>query len=328
MLQQQQKLEQEAAWERFQDSPSVVKFKGTEAGGELNHAVKGANPNNAGPLTTIPETQEDSGLTKKEKKPTLQEVRRSKAASAAIEKRQVDPRYTTSQPSSSKAVTLSSSTPRKEKAEKLKEVTWQTTPETILEGFQNQDMTPAWLKWESMADQVLTRGVQKSAEEILTSRDKAAEESQLNTSPGFSDESCPEDNGNTTAVRRSGRQRKHQGPRRYGDPIKHSVRLIWSKANITDLNKAALEAYHIKLARFKTDTNKPVESDLATSEGIYSGEILDAHHWILLERWMHLGAYHLNARLQTRKRSRLGDNDNKGKSYFKKSQGIQNRSQT
>ena len=67
-------------------------------------------------------------------------------------------------------------------------------------------------------------------------------------------------------MRRSERQTKNKGPSRYGSPVKHSVKLITSQHDITDLNKAALEAYRIKLATFKTDVNKPVETKIGLLE--------------------------------------------------------------
>ena len=80
---------------------------------------------------------------KKEKKLTAQEARKAKAAAVASEKTiQLENQNATSLPSSCKAVALSSSTPRKARTEKLKEITCVTTLETILETFQNQqDMT-------------------------------------------------------------------------------------------------------------------------------------------------------------------------------------------
>ena len=162
---------------------------------------------------------------------------------------------------SCKAVALSSSTPRKASIEKLKEITCVTTLETILETFQNQqDMTPP--EWEKLADPVLNRGEQKSAVEIFTSRDTASEgcdTSRPNTLPGFLDESGQEGAEASPAVRRSGRQNKNQGPKRYWDPIKHSVKLICSGEDITDLSKAALEAYRTNLATLFNQTVKPVE---------------------------------------------------------------------
>ena len=81
--------------------------------------------------------------------------------------------------------------------------------------------------------------------------------------PGFSDESSKDEHqGSIAPIRRSNRQTKNQGPKRYGDPVKHSVRLLCSEVDLTDLNKAALEAYRLKLVRLKTDTNKLAETKL------------------------------------------------------------------
>ena len=65
-------------------------------------------------------------------------------------------------------------------------------------------------------------------------------------------------------MRRSGRATK--GPSRYGEPIKHSVKLISSKDDIMDLNKAALEAYRIQLATFKPDPKNSIESKFGLLE--------------------------------------------------------------
>ena len=47
---------------------------------------------------------------------------------------------------------------------------------------------------EKMAEQVLTRGIQKTAKDILTSRDAEAEnDSQTDTPPGFSDKSSKDE---------------------------------------------------------------------------------------------------------------------------------------
>ena len=104
------------------------------------------------------------------------------------------------------------------------------------------------------ADQVLTRGVQKSAEDILTSKEAEVED----TPSGFSDESGQEDG--LIAVRRRGRPNKNQTPKRYIDPVTHSIKLICSEEDIIDLNKAALEAYRIRLANSKTKTEELVET--------------------------------------------------------------------
>ena len=110
------------------------------------------------------------------------------------------------------------------------------------------------------ASQVLERGVQRAAEEILTSRDTTVDDIDYINPPGFSDESGEGE----TSVRRSRRATK--GPSRYGDPIKNSVKLIFSQDDIMDLNKAVLEAYHIKLATFKPDTKNSGESKFGLLE--------------------------------------------------------------
>ena len=59
--------------------------------------------------------------------------------------------------------------------------------------FQNKDI--AQEGWEKLANQVLTREIQKAAEQILRSKD-ASEDStvtRLDTPAGFSDESSVED---------------------------------------------------------------------------------------------------------------------------------------
>ena len=88
-------------------------------------------------------------------------------------------------------------------------------------------------------------------EEILKSTDGASDDVHSNAPLGFSNES-----GNSeVTVRRSGRQNKSKAPSRYGNPVKHSVKLIKSQQVITDLNKAALEAYRLKLAPVRADAN-------------------------------------------------------------------------
>ena len=122
-------------------------------------------------------------------------------------------------------------------------------------------------EWEKMADQVLTRGIQKTAEDILTSRDAEQGDDDVHTDtlPGFSDESSKDEHqGSIAPIRRSNRQTKNKGPKRYGDPVQHSVRLICSEEDLTDLKKAALEAYRLKRARIKTDTNKLAETNSAS----------------------------------------------------------------
>ena len=125
----------------------------------MNLAIKTAKQNNLGPIASIPRTQEEDTLKKREKRPTVQEARKAKAASAASEKQKPDYHSSASLPSSSKAILLSSLTPGKTEIGKSKEFIRQTTPETILGALQNQDMKSE--EWEKLAYQVFTRGVQK-----------------------------------------------------------------------------------------------------------------------------------------------------------------------
>ena len=111
-----------------------------------------------------------------------------------------------------------------------------------------------------MADQVLERGVQRTAADILHSKEIAEEGEESDNPPGFSDESEVEE----TSVRKSGRSKK--GPIRYGNPIKHSVKSISYHNNLLDLNQAALEAYRIKLANFKPDASNSVETKFGLLE--------------------------------------------------------------
>ena len=79
--------------------------------------------------------------------------------------------------------------------------------------------------------------------------------------PGFSDESMiGEKTG--TSVRRSKRATKNQGPKRFGSPVKHSVKEISTDEDIADLNEMAPEQYRYKLANLKTNTSKPLETRL------------------------------------------------------------------
>ena len=116
-------------------------------------------------------------------------------------------------------------------------------------------------EWSKLADQVLTTGVQKAAENILNSPDFEAEQNK-NFLLGFSYES-----GDSEATaRRSKRNTKSKGPKRYGNPVKYCIKLFSPQQDVTDLNKAALEAYRLTLAKFRTDVNKPEETKLGLLE--------------------------------------------------------------
>ena len=72
----------------------------------------------------------------------------------------------------------------------------------------------------------------------------------------------------TRREQRSRRKRsnKNQRPKRLGSPIKRSVKEISTEEDIADLNQIALEAYGQKLAYFKTETVKPMETRLGLLE--------------------------------------------------------------
>ena len=217
--------------EKFQISPTIVTSKDTEAGGGLNLAVKRLKPNRAGPSL---QSKKGSAV-----KPTVQEARRVKAAKAVVK----DPKDQNDGDNDSPT----SSTPMK--ASVNKRITRQTNEKEILDTFQNKDLTPG--EWDEMAKQVLTRGVQKEAEQILTAKADTIVEFPP---PGFSDMSDHE--GEQTTLRRSNRQTKNQGPQRFGSPVSHSVKLISCEDDITDLNMAALEAYRERYATVNTDTSE------------------------------------------------------------------------
>ena len=143
--------------------------------------------------------------------------------------------------------------------DKSKEITRNTSAEKILETFQSRDLVTE--DWNLLPDQVLTRGVQKAAETILKNVETSGDQGN-NAPPCFSDEPGESD----VPVRRSERQTKNKSLSHYGKPVKHSVKFITSEHDITDLIKAALEAYRIKLATFKTDENTPVETKLGLLE--------------------------------------------------------------
>ena len=107
---------------------------------------------------------------------------------------------------------------------------------------------------------MLERGVQRTAADILQSKEDVEVEEESNNPPGISDESEVEE----TSVRKSGRSKK--GPTRYGSPIKHSVKSISYHNDLLDLNQAALEAYRIKLANFKPDASNSVETKFGLLE--------------------------------------------------------------
>ena len=201
-----------------------------------------------------PKTQEQVVI-----KPKGKKQHKKKAATAAEEIPKSKPAETTNpqdQPSSSEG--LKSAKPKSIK----KLITRDTSPSSILNAFQKQDMAPE--EWQNLADQVVTRGLQKTAEKILNSRDILTEEQATGehcSPPGFSDESMI-DEQTGTSVKRSKRAIKNQVPKIIGSPVKHSVKEITTDEDIADLNDMALEQYRYKLANLKTHTSKPLETRL------------------------------------------------------------------
>ena len=198
------------------------------------------------------------GTKQSNKKQTCQEARRQKAAATAVETNQPNTKDKRLSLFTAEAIIPSTSTPKKTNDDS-KDITRDTPAETILETFQSRDLTST--NWNKLADQVLARGVQKAAEDILKSTERE-NDFNINAPPGFSDELGDSD----ATVRRSERTTKNKGPSRYENPYKHSVKLVSSNQDLIDLNKAALEAYRIKLANFRVDVSKPEESNLGLLE--------------------------------------------------------------
>ena len=245
LLLEQRSIDPVEAQQKFQDCPTVVTAKDILQGGGLNLAVKRAKPNMAGPFT---KTSKSEGSTSEKTKPTNLQ---SKCAATAVEE---EPQACSS---NSAGAPKSTSTPHIS-TKSRKEISRNTSPNTILDTFNSKDLTAA--DWNRLANQVLERGVQRTAADILHSKEIVEEGEECNNPPGFSDESEVEE----TSVRKSGRSKR--GPTRYGNPIKHSVRSISCHNDILDLNQAALEAYRIKLANFKPDASNSVETKFGLLE--------------------------------------------------------------
>ena len=245
ILLEQRSIDPVEAQRKFQDNPTVVTSKDILQGGGLNLAVKRAKPNMAGPFT---KTSKSKGCTSEKTRPTNLQ---SKCAATAVEE---EPQACSS---NSAGAPKSTSTPHIS-TKSRKKISRNTSLNTILDTFNSKDLTAA--DWNRLADQVLERGVQRTAADILHSKEIVEEREECNNPPGFSDESEVEE----TSVRKSGRSKR--GPTRYGNPIKHSVRSISYHNNLLDLNQAALEAYRIKLANFKPDASNSVETKFGLLE--------------------------------------------------------------
>ena len=247
--------------ERFQRSQTIVTSKDTEAGGGLNLAVKRAKPNLAGPKLNTEENitnkPEKSGKEKKGRSKKQQGT--NQAATAANSEQE----KATSKPESDTVDTKiqSSSTPKAKQRPKLKGIDSHTPLEDIVDTFHNRNLAPS--EWEKYADQLLKRGVQRVADEL---RENPQQSSELDTNfeppQGFSDESSAEESG----IRRSSRQTKNKEPKRFGDPIKHSIKEISENLTGRGLLKEALRQYRNQLRDFKDRDNRPLESKVRRLE--------------------------------------------------------------
>ena len=245
LLLEQQSIDPSNAKLKFQDSPSVVTSKDILQGGGLNLAVRRAKPNLAGPFVSKPKAKVGTNP-----KDAQQSTFQPKNAASAPE---VQEPQAEDQACSSNTRDVPNSTSNTHgNTRNKKEISRNTSPETILDTFNSKDLSAN--DWNRLADQVLERGVQRTAAEILQSKEDVDVEDESMNPPGFSDESEVED----TSVRKSGRAKK--GPTRYGNPIKHSVKAIEDQNDLLNLNRAALEAYRIKLANFRPGASNSVET--------------------------------------------------------------------
>ena len=265
-----QNISREQIKDLFQDSETVVTSRETPTGGGLNLAVRRAKPNLGGPTTVGPKTQEQVALkpigdTQNKNEGTAKSKGKSDKKKAAITAEEVrlskqsETMAPTDQPSSSGGFANSKAKQSK------KRITRDTSPSSILNAFQKQDM--ATEEWQRLADQVLTRGLQKTAEQILNSRaeNQTATTGEHCSPSGVSDDSIVEEQTGTS-VRRSKRATKNQGPKRLGSPVKHSVKYISADEESADINEMALEQYRYSLADVKTFTSRPIETQLKLLE--------------------------------------------------------------
>ena len=245
--------------ERFQKSQTIVTSKDTEAGGGLNLAVKRAKPNLAGPKSTIEENNtnkpEKSGKEKKGR--NKQQQGTSQTATAA----NLEQEQSTSKPERVDTKTQSSSTPKAKQRPKLKCIDSHTPLEDIVDTFYNRNLAPS--EWEKYTDQLLKRGVQRVADEIRGNPQQSSEmDTNFEPPQGFLDESSTEESG----IRRSSRQTKNKEPKRFGDPIKHSIKEISENLTGRGLLKEALKEYRNQLRDFKDRNDKPMESKVRRLE--------------------------------------------------------------
>ena len=244
--------------DRFQKSQTVVTSKDTEAGGGLNLAIKRAKPNLAGPSSTKEESDKKKTEKKvKKKNQNKQQQGTSQTATAA----DLEQEQSTSKSGKLDHKTQTSSTPKSKQRSKLKCIDSQTPPEDIIDTFHNRNIAPS--EWEKYADQLLKRGVQRVADEIRENPKQISEkDTTFEPSQGFSDESSTEESN----IRRSSRQTKNKEPKRFGDPIKHSIKEISENLRGGALLKTALQEYRNQLRDFKERSDRPVESKIRRLE--------------------------------------------------------------
>ena len=251
LLLEQQNIDPFDAKLKFQDNPSVVTSKDILQGSGLNIAVRRAKPNLAGPFVSKPKAK--VGVNPKDAQQST--VQNKNAATAAeVQEPQAEDQACSSNTRDVPNLTSNTHCNTRNK----KEISRNTSPETILDTFNSKDLSAN--DWNRLADQVLERGVQRTAAEILQSKEDADVEDESMNPPGFSDESEVDE----TSVRKSGRAKK--GPTRYGNPIKHSVNAISYQNDLLDLNRAALEAYRVKLANFRPGASNSVETKFGLLE--------------------------------------------------------------
>ena len=94
------------------------------------------------------------------------------------------------------------------------------------------------------------------------SRGQPQRECPASIRKGVSDDSSAEGSG----VRRNSRQTMSKEPKRFGDPVKHSIKEVSEELSGGALLKAALQEYRKKLTDFHERSDRPVESKLRILE--------------------------------------------------------------
>ena len=233
--------------------------KDTEAGGGLNLAIKRAKPNLAGPSSTTEES--DKKKTEKKVKEKKNQNNQQHGTSQTATATDPEQEQSTSKSGKSFHKTQTSSTPKSKQRTNLKCIDSQTPPEDIIDTFQDRNLAPS--EWEKYADQLLKRGVQRVADDIRGNPQQISEKDMTFEPPqGFSDDSSTEE----SSIRRSSRQTKNKEPKRFGDPIKHSIKEISENLTGGALLKTALQEYRKQLRDFRERSDRPVESKIRRLE--------------------------------------------------------------